>query len=129
MAAVELTTDGHGRQTYVLTGPEPITYDEIARHLSEATGRTIEFVDVPDEAGRQGLVAAGMPDWLVEHVIAVFGLIRSGALEETTDTVHALTGRAPRSFAEFARDHAGLFGAGEPKATDAGVVPTTNRPA
>jgi uncharacterized protein YbjT (DUF2867 family) len=35
--------------------------------------RPVEFVDVPDEAARQGLVEAGMPDWLVEHLIALFG--------------------------------------------------------
>lgn len=28
---------------------------------------------------------------------------------QTTDTVQTLTGQEPRSFAQFARDHAGLF--------------------
>jgi uncharacterized protein YbjT (DUF2867 family) len=109
VAAVALTTAGHAGRTYVLTGPEALTYSQIAAHLSAATGRPIEFVDVPDAALRQGLVAAGMPDWLVEHLLALFGIIRQDALAETTDTVHALTGRSPRTFAEFARDHAGLF--------------------
>ncbi len=58
---------------------------------------------------RQGLVAAGMPDWLVQHLVALFPLLRQGAAAPTTDTVRALTGRAPRTFAEFARDHAALF--------------------
>ncbi len=109
VAAVVLTTDGHEGKTYGLTGPEAITYQRIAEELSVATGRPIEFVDVPDEAARQGFVEAGMPDWLVEHLIGVFGIIRQGALEQTTDTVRTLTGREPRTFAQFARDHAGLF--------------------
>ena len=109
VAAVALTTDGHEGRTYVLTGPEAITYQQVAAHLSAATGRRIEFVDVPDEALRQGLVAAGMPDWLVQHLVALFPLLRQGAAAPTTDTVRALTGRAPRTFAEFARDHAALF--------------------
>src|SRR3712207_2242902 len=66
VAAVVLTTDGHEEQTYTLTGPEAITYGRIAEELSAATGRPVEFVDVPDEAARQGLVEAGTPDWLVE---------------------------------------------------------------
>jgi hypothetical protein len=27
-----------------------------------------------------------MPDWLVEHLITLYGIIRQGALEQTTDT-------------------------------------------
>ncbi len=110
VAAVVLTTDiGHEGQTYELTGPEAITYEHIAEELSAATGRLIEFVDVPDEAARQGFLGAGMPDWLVEHLVALFGIIRQGALEQTTDTVHSLSGREPRTFAQFAHEHVGLF--------------------
>jgi hypothetical protein len=48
-------------------------------------------------------LARGAPDCAVWD-------IRQGALEQTTDTARALTGRKPRSFAGFARDHATLFG-------------------
>jgi uncharacterized protein YbjT (DUF2867 family) len=109
VAAVVLTTDGHEGQTYEITGPEAITYGRIADELSAVTGRSIEFVDVPDEAARQSLVEAGTPDWLLKHLISLFGIIREGALEPTTETVRALTGSKPRSFAEFARDHAHIF--------------------
>jgi uncharacterized protein YbjT (DUF2867 family) len=110
VAAVALTEDGHRGRTYVLTGPQAITYAQVAEELSRATGEHVEFVDVPDEAARQALVAAGMPDWLVEHLGALFPFIREGGLEPTTDTVHALTGREPRAFAEFAENHAHAFG-------------------
>jgi uncharacterized protein YbjT (DUF2867 family) len=109
VAAVVLTTEGHEGQTYELTGPEAITYEHVAEELSAAIGRPIEFVDVPEEAARQGFVEAGMPDWLVEHLIGVFKIIREDALEQTIDSVRILTAREPRSFAEFAREHAGFF--------------------
>jgi uncharacterized protein YbjT (DUF2867 family) len=109
VAAVALSTDGYEGQTYELTGPEAITYEHIAEELSGATGRPVEFVDVPDEAARQGFVEAGMPDWLVEHLIGVFGIIREGVLEQTTDMVRTLSGCEPRTFAQFAHEHAGLF--------------------
>jgi hypothetical protein len=44
-----------------------------------------------------------------EQIVALFGILRQGAHEQITDTVRAMTGREPRTFAEFARDHAGLF--------------------
>ena len=69
----------------------------------------VRFVDVPEEGLRQGLAQGGAPDWLVDHVVGVFRIIRQGGVEATTDAVHALTGREPRTFAQFARDHSALF--------------------
>jgi len=111
VGALVLTTDGHAGATYRLTGPEAITYERMAEELGRATGARVEYVDVPEEAARAGLVAAGMPDWLVTHLVGVFRLIRADAFAETTGTVRELTGRDARSFAEFAREHAGRFGA------------------
>ena len=53
-AAVALTTDGHDGSTYVLTGPEAITYTQVAADLSAATGRPVGFVDIPPEAAVSG---------------------------------------------------------------------------
>jgi uncharacterized protein YbjT (DUF2867 family) len=110
VGAAVLTSDGHEGRTYVLTGPEAITYDGVARALSAATGRSIEFVDVPEEAAEAGLVRAALPEWLVQHLVGAFRLIRADTFAETTDTVQALTGREPVSFDDFARGVAPLFG-------------------
>ena len=109
VAAVALSTDGQEGQTYVLTGPEAITYEHVAEELSAATGRRIRFVATPDEAARQALVGTGMPEVVAEQLITLFRVLRQGAHERTTDTARALTGREPRNFARFAHDHAGLF--------------------
>jgi uncharacterized protein YbjT (DUF2867 family) len=103
VAVVVLTGDCHEGRSYRLTGPEPITYARIAEELG------VDYVDVPPEAARVGLEAAGMPDWLVDHLDRAFALIRCGALAETTDVVRALTGGEPRDFASFARDYADAF--------------------
>lgn len=100
VAAAVLGGDGHAGRTYRLTGPAAIGYGEAA----EALG--VEYVDLPPAAARAGLAAAGLPDWLVAHLDGAFALIRAGALAEVTDTVRVLTGRAPRTFAEFARERA-----------------------
>jgi uncharacterized protein YbjT (DUF2867 family) len=108
-AAAVLTEDGHDGQTYVLTGPEAITFDEVAFCLSEVAGRTIRYVDVPDDVARDGLLRAGMPDWMAENIVSVFGMRREDPAPEPTDAVDRLTGRQPRGFADFTRDHAALF--------------------
>lgn len=110
VAAVALAEDAHDGKTYTLTGPEAITFERVTEELSAVAGRRVEFVAVPDEAARQGMIEQGMPEFVAGQIVAVFGFLRRGAQDRTTDTVRALTGREPRGFAEFTRDHAGLFG-------------------
>jgi uncharacterized protein YbjT (DUF2867 family) len=108
-AAAVLASSGGEERTYVLAGPAAITYSQVAGELSAATGREVEFVDVPDEGARQGLVAAGVPDFVADQMIRIFSMFRQGVAARVTDTVETLTGSRPRSFAAFARDHAHLF--------------------
>ena len=109
-AAAALTGTGDEGQTYVITGPEAIRWGQIAAQLSSAIGRKVEFVDVPDEGAKQGMIAAGAPEFVAEQLIKIFAMLRQGVAEQVTDGVYALTGTRPRSFADFARDHAHLFG-------------------
>src|SRR5215211_3098346 len=46
VAARALTEDGHEGQTYTLTGPEALSYHDVAAKLSRATGREIKYVPV-----------------------------------------------------------------------------------
>jgi uncharacterized protein YbjT (DUF2867 family) len=109
-AAAVLISDGHEGQTYELTGPEVITFADVAAQLSEVTGRPVRFLPVPDAAALEGLVQAGAPAWMAENVVAVFGMLRRDPAAQVTGAVHALTGRQPRHLAEFLRDHAARFG-------------------
>jgi uncharacterized protein YbjT (DUF2867 family) len=79
-AATVLVTDGHDGQTYTLTGGQAVSWDDVAAALAAATGQPVEFIDVPDEAARQGLVEARLPGWLVAHIVGAFGCIRRGEL-------------------------------------------------
>jgi uncharacterized protein YbjT (DUF2867 family) len=108
-AAAVLTTAGHDGRTYVLTGPEAITYAEMAAELSAATAREVEFIDVSDEDAKQAMILGGLPGFAAEHVVRVFAMLRRGVAEEVTAAVESLTGSPPRDFACFAREHALLF--------------------
>jgi uncharacterized protein YbjT (DUF2867 family) len=110
-AAAALVTAGHEGNAYPLTGPEAITYERIAQELSAATGRGIEYVDVPGKSAREAMLQSGLPAMMADVVVDVFASYRAGSQASTTDGVRALTGREPGTFAQFARDHATLFGA------------------
>lgn len=111
VAAVALTEPGHGGKTYHLTGPEAISYRQATEILAEATGRPLRYEpESPDEA-RARLAAEGLPDPLIAAQLAIAAYQRAGGpTEKTTDTVENLLGRPPRSFRDFARDHAGALG-------------------
>ena len=108
-AAAVMTGSRHEGRTYFLTGPEAITYAQVAGELSAATGSPIEFVDVPDEAARQELIGAGLPGFVAEAIVGVFAQARQGATERVTAAIESLTGSPARDFACFARDHAQVF--------------------
>ena len=108
-AAVALTSEDHNGKTYMLTGLEVITYEQVAKELSSATGQHIPFVAVPDEAATQAMVASGLPIFVAGQIVTVFKALRGGAYNQTSNSVQMLTGYAPRSFAQFALEHAHVF--------------------
>ncbi len=110
VASIALIGDGHDGGAYTLTGPEAITFEGVARELSETVGREIEYLNVPDEAALQGMTGQGLPEFVAAQIVAVFGILRRGAQERVTETVRTLTGREPRGVAEFARGNARPFG-------------------
>ena len=111
VAAAALAEGDHDGETVALTGPAAITYDQVAETLSATTGRCIRFVALPDDAAQAGMIAAGMPEWVAANLVTLFALLRDGAGAQTSDGVRRLAGHQPRSFADFAREHAEAFGA------------------
>ena len=113
-AAAVLTSPGlsspvHEGQTYLVTGPEAITFAQVSAGLSAATGSRVEFTDIPGEAAEQAMIGGGVPEFAAGQVVKIFAQLRQGADRQVTATVQALTGSAPRDFTCFARDHAHLF--------------------
>jgi uncharacterized protein YbjT (DUF2867 family) len=108
-AAAALTGAGSDGATYLLTGPEAITYADAAAELSAATGRPIAFADVSPQAARLGMLEEGVPEFVADQLLRVYAALRDGAAGEVADGVETLTGRPPRRFADFARDHAHVF--------------------
>jgi uncharacterized protein YbjT (DUF2867 family) len=110
VAARVLTSPGHERKGYALTGPEALSGDEVAERLSAATGRQVRSVDVGPDAYRRVLAGAGLPGWLVDRLIELNIMMAAGHAAGVTDEVAGLTGRQPRTFAQFAAEHRAIFG-------------------
>jgi uncharacterized protein YbjT (DUF2867 family) len=110
VAAHVLTEPGHEWQRYTITGPAAISHTEIAERFSHVLGRTINFVDVPEDAAREWMLAAGMGAWQVDKVLDLYRYYKSGAATEVTNNVERVGRKAPITFEQFVRDHAAAFG-------------------
>jgi uncharacterized protein YbjT (DUF2867 family) len=109
VAVAALTIDGHARKAYTITGPEALSYDEVAEKISLATGKPVSYRDVRLADVRQRLLETGMPEWHVEVQLDFHTALREGGASTVTDMVETVTGKPPRSFEQFAREHATLF--------------------
>ena len=109
VAVAALTSDGHVGKTYTITGPEALSFQEVAAKLSDVTGRRVTYHDVPLATVRQEVVATSIPAWLVDIRMEFATALRDGYTAVVTDTVQAVTGQLARTFDAFVREHAALF--------------------
>ncbi len=106
VAVAALTRPGHDGQAYMLSGPEQLTYHEVAEQLTAATGRPFAYDAISDEAYRKYLLLRGRPDWYADMAVELFQRTRAGDYSVLTDTVERITGKPARTIAEFGRDYA-----------------------
>lgn len=107
VAALALTSAGHEGRTYRLTGPEAMLPADRVRVLGTVLGRDLRFEAQPDGDARAEMSAA-MP---AEYVDAFFSFYADGTLDESPvlPTVREVTGTQPRTFQQWATDHAAAF--------------------
>ena len=118
VAAAALTQDRHAGARYDLTGPQALSYSDVAAKLASALGRPVSYVSAPDEAVRQALLGGGLDQWFAGALVGLYQDYRrsgtDGYAAQVTDTVQRVTGRPPRSLGgllgELARDRPGTLG-------------------
>lgn len=98
-----LTEDGHAGEIYEVTGPRLLTFADVAREISGAAGRDVQFVQIPGEAFAGAIAESGAPAeiaWLLNYL---FETVLDGRNEHVCDGVRRALGREPADFADFAR--------------------------
>jgi uncharacterized protein YbjT (DUF2867 family) len=101
VAAVLLTEPGHEGSEHDVTGPEALSYADIASKLSASMGRPVNYVDVPDDAVRAALSGFGLGEWMVESLVNLYDDYRQsgadGYASRVSDSVSKLVGRPART--------------------------------
>ncbi len=101
VAAQVLISPGHEDTTYVLTGPESLSYREVADRVSAVFAREVSYADLPRERAREQMLASGRAPWLVEGNLEVFDWIRRGGADSVTADVREVTGQNGRPLEDW----------------------------
>ncbi|XOV78692.1 MAG: SDR family oxidoreductase [Aestuariibacter sp.] len=104
-----LTEAGHDNKIYELTGPESLSFHEVAAQLSSVLNEQITYVPVPGQAALDAMLGQGMPQWSADVLVEIQELFATGKYAYVTDDLAKLLGREPTSFKQFAEDHSKLF--------------------
>jgi uncharacterized protein YbjT (DUF2867 family) len=107
VAALALVTRHHEGRTYPVSGPQSLTPADQVAILGRALGRNLRFEAQPDDEARTEM-SKSTP---AQYVDAFFRFYVDGTLDESKvlPTVQAVTGRPPRTFAQWAADHVSEF--------------------
>jgi uncharacterized protein YbjT (DUF2867 family) len=109
VAAAALTEDGHAGRILTITGPEILTHAQAVAILGEAAGRTLAYRAVDPEQAEANARAAGAGERTIVSQRGLFQVMRDGGNAAVTDVVQRITGRAPRTLAQYAGEHADLW--------------------
>jgi len=110
--AVAALTGGGDARTHTLTGPEPLSFDEVAAIVSQQTGARVRHERVAAEDVRRAVERSGAEPWFAHDMAALHGMLADGYEDLVTDDVRDATGTAPGTLAEFASDFADRLTAG-----------------
>ncbi len=108
-ADVAVAPGPHAGRTYRLTGPELLTYADVAQVLSTLLARPITFDELTVEEEKRAMMRAGVPEPVAAMNAHAVSLIAEGEAAWLSDDVSTILGRSARTFEQFVIDHAVTF--------------------
>ncbi|OLB85275.1 MAG: hypothetical protein AUG74_19460 [Bacteroidetes bacterium 13_1_20CM_4_60_6] len=99
----------HSGKTYELNGPEAISNEELAKRISKISGRTVNYVDIPESAQREAMLGMGMPEWQVTALLELQQYYKQGGGAKTDGVLRSLIERAPVTLDQYLKANAKEF--------------------
>lgn len=101
--AALVTDDGHAGHTYHLTGPESLSFTEIASTMGRSCRQSIRYRPQTVEEAIAARAALPATDAEREGWVSTYTAVAAGELAEITNDVETLTGALPMTLAEWLR--------------------------
>jgi len=103
-AANVLLQSGHENKTYEITGSELYSYEDIAKILSELSGKNVSYISPAPEDYTDKLKQAGVPEMGIAILSGFIADQRDGQYQITTDNLQTLLGREPMTLRESLKE-------------------------
>lgn len=89
-----------------LTGPDALDHTQVAKIISDNSGKDVKYHALKEEEMLQGARNNGTPEGAVQYMAILYSGVRDGLMAILTEDVKNATGKEPISFAEFIRNNA-----------------------
>jgi NAD(P)H dehydrogenase (quinone) len=93
----------HVGATYDLTGPQALTFDEVAATITAVTGRPVTYHRETLDEAYASRASFGAPAWQVDAWVSTYTSIAKGELEGVSGAVETITGQPATSFESLLR--------------------------
>lgn len=100
-AASVLASSGHENKTYDITNTETYSYDDIAKYITEISGKEIKYISPNVKEYEQAIRNAGVPDLFIGFFLAFASATEQGDLSIVSNDLQNLIGRKPTTLKEF----------------------------
>lgn len=109
-ATVKLCKNGSlDNKIYVLTGPESLTFKDVAVKFSDTLGKPVKYIPMSSEASEQSMKAVGLPDWNARSLAELQKMFANGDFSATYEDLKVILGREPTKLSAFIGDYAQQF--------------------
>lgn len=89
-------------ETIEVTGPEAVSYTDVASMITHKSGSSVEYVGVSPEDAKNSMLGMGMANWLVDAFIELFEIYREGHGEAILDEpIRSVLGREALNIKTF----------------------------
>lgn len=109
VAVAALLDPAHSSRNYKLTGPEALTYEEVAAAFARVLGYPVKYVRVDDASLHAALKAATLPEFIIDEILKLGAVARRGDLELSTNAVQQVLGRPSRSLRQWIETNQNAF--------------------
>ena len=101
--------DDHNMCTYNITGPESLSYYELAERIGKIFDKKVEYVDLEDHQVFESLSKVFQDSFTAKVFVKLFQFYRREGASHVSGDFKLLTGKEPRSWDVYLRDNRSLF--------------------
>lgn len=109
VATEALTSRKYDGQALPITGPEALSYAQMAGKIGAVIGKPVRFEAISEEVVRQRMIADGDSEEMIAAHLSTYGAIREGRMAEVTGNVERVLGRKPITFDRWAQERVEAF--------------------